>query len=204
MMDGVEFSEVIRRRRTELGMSQAQLAAAVGVDARQIRRYEGGEQQPLLTVAVAIADALNISIAQLAGKINHELDLSGDWWAAWQTWKDGAPRIDTHPLVIVQRGELLQLDADRAIPVEEGSYRWRGELRLWDSEALMGWYHSTDAAVRSKGTLYLALHPHGTYAWGRWVGMSYDGPVVTGWGSIARTQEQANQVVSDRLEAKES
>src|SRR4051794_4927557 len=110
MMGGVEISEVIRRRRTELGMSQAQLAAAVGVDARQIRRYESGEQQPLLSVAVAIADALNISIAQLAGKIGHELDLSGDWWAAWQTWKNGAPRIDTHPLLIVQRGELLQLD----------------------------------------------------------------------------------------------
>lgn len=199
----MEISEVIRRRRTELGLSQSQLAAAVGVDPRQIRRYESGDQQPLLSVAIAIADALNISIAQLAGKVSHELDLSGDWWAAWQTWKDGAPRIDTHPLLVVQRGELLQLDADRAIPVEEGSYRWRGELRLWDSEALMGWYHSTDAAVRSKGTLYLALHTHGTYAWGRWVGMSYDGPVVSGWGSIARTQEQAHQAVDDLI-SKES
>lgn len=204
MMDRVEISEVIRRRRSELGMSQAQLAAAVGVDARQIRRYESGEQQPLLSVAVAIADALNISIAQLAGKISHELDLSGDWWAAWQTWKDDAPRIDTHPLLIVQRGELLQLDADRAVPVEQGSFRWRGELRLWDSEALMGWYHSTDAAVRSKGTLYLALHQHGTYAWGRWVGMSYDGPVVSGWGAIARTQDEVHQVVSDLVKSERS
>jgi Glyoxalase-like domain len=57
-----------------------------------------------------------------------------------------------------------------ALPVADGSYRWRGELRLWDNEALIGWYRSTDAAVRSKGSLYLALHPHGTHAWGRWVG----------------------------------
>ncbi len=185
-------------------MSQAELAAAAGVDKRQIRRYEAGEQQPLLSVAVAIADALNISVAQLAGKVSHDLDLSGTWWAAWQTWKDGAPRIDTHPLEVHQRGELLQLDADRAVPLEEGSYRWRGELRLWDSEALMGWYHSTDAAVRSKGTMYLALHPHGTYAWGRWVGMSYDGPVITGWGAIARTQEQAHQVVRDLIDSEQS
>jgi transcriptional regulator with XRE-family HTH domain len=203
-MGGVEISEVIRRRRAELGMSQAQLAAATGVDTRQIRRYEAGEQQPLLSVAVAIADALNISIAQLAGKINHDLDLAGDWWCAWQTWKDGILRIDTHPLRVDQRGELLQLDADRAIPVEEGSYRWRGELRLWDSEALMGWYHSTDAAVRSKGTMYFALHPHGTHAWGRWVGMSYDGLVVTGWGSIARNQEQAHHVVRDLVDKEAS
>ena len=141
---------------------------------------------------------------QLAGKVNYDLDLSGDWWCAWQTWKDGAPRIDTHPLEVHQRGEVLQLNAERAVPVSEGSYRWRGELRLWDNEALIGWYRSTDAAVRSKGTLYLALHQHGTYAWGRWVGMSYDGPVVTGWGAIARTEEQAHQVVVDLIKSEPS
>jgi len=39
--------------------------------------------------------------------------------------------------------------------------------------------------------------PHGTYAWGRWVGMSYDGEVVTGWGAIARTDDEAHCVVKD-------
>lgn len=198
-MGVVELSEIIRRRRIELGMSQAQLAAAVGVDPRQIRRYEAGEQQPVFSVAVAIADALDISVAQLAGKTDHDLDLSGDWWAAWQTSKDGVARVDTHRLTIYQRGGLLQLDAERAVPVAEGSYQWRGELRLWDNEALIGWYRSAEAAVRSKGSLYLALHPHGTHAWGRWVGMSYDGPVVTGWGAIARTREHADQLLQDLI-----
>ena len=46
---------------------------------------------------------------------------------------------------------------------------------------------------------YLALHRHGTYAWGRWVGMSYDGPVISGWGAIARTEDQAHQVVLDLI-----
>jgi transcriptional regulator with XRE-family HTH domain len=194
-------AEVIRARRSALGLSQAELAKAAGVSLRQLARYEAGEQQPVLSAAVALADALGISIAQLAGEVSHELDLSGQWWAAWQTWKDGAPRIDTHPLKVHQRGELLQLDADRAVPVAEGSYHWRGELRLWDNEALLGWYRSTDAAGRSKGAMYLALHPHGTHAWGRWVGMSYDGPVISGWGAIARTQEQAHQVVLDLINA---
>jgi transcriptional regulator with XRE-family HTH domain len=198
-MGGVEISDVIRRRRAELGMSQAQLAAAAHLDARQIRRYEAGDQQPTLSVAIAIADALNISIAQLAGKVDHALDLSGAWSAAWQTWKDGVPRIDIHPLAIDQRGELLQLAGDRATALEKGSYRWRGELRLWDNEALIGWYRSTDSAVRSKGALYFALHPHGTYAWGRWVGMSYDGEVITGWGAIARTHEQVEQVENNLI-----
>jgi transcriptional regulator with XRE-family HTH domain len=190
----MDISEVIRARRTELGLSQAQLAKEAGVSPRQLARYEAGEQQPVLSAAVALADALHISLAQLAGQITYDLDLSGTWWCAWQIWKDGVPRIDVHSLEVVQRGELLQLDADRALPVSEGSYRWRGELRLWDNEALMGWYRSTDAAVRSKGTLYLALHQHGTFAWGRWVGMSYDGEVITGWGVMARTSDEAHAV----------
>lgn len=42
----MDLGEVIRLRRTKLGMSQADLATAAGVDARQIRRYEAGGQQP--------------------------------------------------------------------------------------------------------------------------------------------------------------
>lgn len=198
--DAVDISDVIRARRRALGFSQAEVAKAAGISLRQLARYEAGEQQPVLSVAVALADALQISLAHLAGQVSYGLDLSGEWWAAWQTWKDGQPRIDTHPLEIHQRGEVLQLDAERAVPVAEGSYRWRGELRLWDNEALMGWYRSTDAAVRSKGTMYLALHRHGTYAWGRWAGMSYDGDVVTGWGAIARAEEEARQVVQDLID----
>lgn len=190
----MDISEVIRARRTELGLSQAQLAKNTGISARQLARYEAGEQQPVLSAAVTLADALQISLAQLAGQVTYGLDLSGTWWCAWQTWKDGLARIDVHILEVEQRGELLQLDADRALPVEDGSYRWRGELRLWDNEALMGWYRSTDGAVRSKGTMYLALHQHGTYAWGKWVGMSYDGEVISGWGVIARTADEARAV----------
>jgi transcriptional regulator with XRE-family HTH domain len=193
----MDISEVIKLRRKELGLSQAQLATAAGISLRQLARYEAGEQQPVLSAAVALADALGISLAQLAGQVTYDLDLTGTWWCAWQTWKDGIPRLDLHPMEVYQRGDLLQLDAERALPVPEGSYQWRGELRLWDNEALIGWYRSTDAAVRSKGALYLALHPHGRYAWGRWVGMSYDGAVVTGWGVMARTGEEAKEVAQN-------
>lgn len=106
-----------------------------------------------------------------------------------------------HSLEVLQRGDLLQLDADRALPVADGSYRWRGELRLWDNEALIGWYRSTDAAVRSKGSLYLALHQHGTYAWGRWVGMSYDGEVISGWGVMARSSDEAHDVTQHLIDS---
>ena len=192
---------MIKARRSALGLSQAELAKAAGVSVRQLARYEAGEQQPVLSAAVALADALGISLAHIAGQVSHDLDLSGQWWAGWQTWKDAVERIDTHPLEVHQRGEMLHLDAERAVSVEEGSYAWRGEFRLWDNEALMGWYRSTDGAVRSKGVMYLALHAHGTHAWGRWVGMSYDGLVITGWGAMARTQSRAHDLIQDLIDS---
>jgi transcriptional regulator with XRE-family HTH domain len=63
----MDLGEAIRPRRKQLGMSQADLARAAGVDARQIRRYETGEQQPVFTVAVALAAALGIPLTELAG-----------------------------------------------------------------------------------------------------------------------------------------
>ena len=107
--------------------------------------------------------------------------------------------VACHRLVCVAP-QVHQLLADRAVPVADGSYRWQGELRLWDNEALVGWYRFIDHASRSKGTLYLAVHPHGDHAWGRWVGMSYDGQVVSGWGSLAHTREQAHMLVQHLID----
>lgn len=95
MMNGMDLGDVIRRRRDELGMSQAKLARLANVDARQIRRYESGEQQPLFTVAVAIAAALRLPLSELAGTPAHRVKLSGDWWASWQAFPDGVEKIAT-------------------------------------------------------------------------------------------------------------
>lgn len=196
-MDGVELPEVIRRRRTELGMSQAQLAAAAGVDQRQIRRYEAGEQQPLFSVAVAIADALKIPVAELAGAPPHRVDLTGTWWASWQTFKNGQEIITAQQVELHQRAELIELHTlTRGIEVEDGGYHWRGELRLWDNEILMGWYAAVDGSVRSKGTMYFVLHPHGIAMSGRWVGLSYDGAIMTGWGAMARGEDEAHDAIA--------
>ena len=61
----------------------------------------------------------------------------------------------------------------------------------------MGWYAAIDGSVRSKGTMYFVLHPHGVTMWGRWVGLSYEGALVTGWGAMARTEEEARSVIED-------
>lgn len=187
----MEMNEVIRQRRSELGMSQGDLAAKVGVDRRQIRRYESGETQPTLSVAKTIARALGITIDELAGDETHRIDLTGDWWACWQTWKDGQEVATPHEVRMSQRGDAVEIVAvTRGTPLEGGGYLWHGEMRVWDNEALMGWYVANEGAVRSKGTMYFTLHQHGINAVGRWVGLSYDGPIVTGWAALARSEEE--------------
>ena len=193
----MDLGEVIRQRRSELGMSQADLARAANIDARQIRRYEAGEQQPLFSVAVAIAGALRIPVADLAGMPTHRVKLSGEWWASWQTFRNGVENIATQKVELQQQGELIRVSTiTHGLSDEEGGYHWDGELRLWDNEILMGWYASNEGANRDKGTLCFALHPHGLRMAGRWVGLSNDGKIVTGWGSMAKTSEDAEAVIT--------
>lgn len=192
----MELGGVIRQRRDQLGMSQAELARAAGIDARQIRRYEAGEQQPSFTVAVAIAAALKISLTDLAGMPSHRVRLSGEWWASWQTFWDGAERIATQQVKFNQEGDFIRVATiTRGLSEEDGGYHWSGELRLWDNEVLMGWYAANDGSIRSKGTMYFVLHPHGLHMSGRWVGLGYDDKIMTGWGSLAKTAEEAEAVI---------
>src|SRR5258708_7093671 len=172
----MEMPEVMRRYRLERGLSQADLAAAAGVDKRQIRRYEAGEQQPLLSVAVAIASALKISVGDLAGIPREGPNLSGDWWASWQTSKDGEEVTTAQEVRFRQEADLIKVETiTRGIDVEDGGYHWVGELRIWDNQILMGWYAARDGGTRSKGTMFFVLHTHGQWMTGRWVGSSYDG-----------------------------
>jgi transcriptional regulator with XRE-family HTH domain len=192
------MAEVMRRRRDELHLSQAELANVTGTSVRQIRRYEAGEQEPGLSVAVAIADALGISVSELAGKAQHGVNLTGEWWMSWQTSYQGDEVITAQEVRFRQDGDLIDVQTlTRGIEVEDGGYHWHGELRLWDNEILMGWYAANDGSVRSKGTMYFVLHPHGVSMRGRWVGLSYDGEIMTGWGAMAQSEEDAQGVIAE-------
>jgi transcriptional regulator with XRE-family HTH domain len=191
------LGEIIRRRRQELGLSQAELASATGVHLRQIRRYESGEQQPVLPVAVRLAAALGVSVNELAGLPSERVALEGAWWAAWQTFNEGEEILATQPVGITQHGSTIQIDAlERSEENPRGGYLWRGELRLWDGQVLMGWYAANDGNVRSKGTMFFMLHPQGEYAEGRWVGLSYDGPIVSGHAALAHSREEVQAVMT--------
>jgi hypothetical protein len=135
----------------------------------------------------------------VTGELLLAIDLSGVWWASWQTFRDGAEKMATQQVECRQSGGMLQLvTITHGLSLDEGGYHWSGELRLWDNEILMGWYVATEESVRSKGTMYFVLHPHGLHMAGRWVGLGYDGRIMTGWGAMGKTRESAETVV-DRL-----
>jgi transcriptional regulator with XRE-family HTH domain len=191
------MSDVIRSRRRKLGLSQAELAKAAGVSVRQMARYEAGEQQPVLSVAADLAEALGISVGQLAGRMPRGIDLTGDWWAGWQTFRDSTEHLAVQPVHVAQEDDVLEIAATAHGLSEEqgGGYLWHGELRLWDNALLMGWYSAAEGGVRSKGTMYFVLSAHGLPALGRWVGLSYDGRIVTGWAAIAQHKDQVPDLV---------
>jgi len=71
-------------------------------------------------------------------------------------------KISSQQVEIKQEGELLQVaTVTRGLSEDEGSFHWSGELQLWDNEILMGWYAASEGSIRSKGTMYFVLHPHG-------------------------------------------
>lgn len=162
---------------------------------RSWKRWEGGTA-PSLLYRPLIGSLLALGQDPAPATV----DVSGEWWAAWQSSRDRAQVLAVQPVRFHQQRDEIRMKAlRRGRPVAEGGYLWSGELRLWDNELLMGWYAAEDGSVRSKGTLYLTLHPAGQRMTGRWVGLSWDGDCVTGLGVMARTEDDARASIADLI-----
>lgn len=107
--------------------------------------------------------------------------------------------ITSQVVTLTQQDDLIhaQSNSRGSVDLSEGGYNWQGELRLWDNRILTGWYAADDGAVNSKGTLYFVLHPNGGNAQGIWTGCSHDGNLLSGWGALARTEEEARGQILD-------
>lgn len=178
------ISERLGARRTAIGMSKAALARALGVDPKQISRWEGGTTPPA-EMLPNLAKALNFSVAELMGLTPTGLDLSGEWYAVWDTTRDGVRTLNRHELHANHLGEFVYMSAD-------GDYDWLADLRLRGS-TLTGSYQAVAEHRNECGALHLTLDHHGVYAIGHWIGSWADGIGGSGFGVIARDPE-----VSDR------
>ena len=53
--------------REQKGLNQTELAHAVGISQSEVSSYESGVKSPRVNVALAIADVLGVTIAELVG-----------------------------------------------------------------------------------------------------------------------------------------
>jgi len=69
-MDKNIFTQRLKSQREELGLTQKQLAAAIGISERGYQHYESASsfKPPSATLLFAIAEALDISIDYLFGR----------------------------------------------------------------------------------------------------------------------------------------
>ena len=173
--------DVIRRRRAELGISVDHLAQVLGVDARQIRRYETGESQPSLQGARLLARELKITIDELAGG---DPTYTGRWWAHWSGLPHSPER--TGPVDLTHQGTRITV-TPATDPDLADVYPWRADL-LNQHDALGGFYNIDDPEQRSRGTLLLFFD--GTTLGGDWVHLGLP-KFRTGSIALARTPEAA-------------
>lgn len=61
-MTNVEIGKMIQTRRMARGMTQEQLASAIGVSASAIGMYESGKRKPKDAIVEALADVFNVPI----------------------------------------------------------------------------------------------------------------------------------------------
>ena len=185
-------ADIIWHRRTELGLSQTDLAKSVGVDRRQIRRYEAGESQPTLGVARNLARALEITIDELAGG---SPGLSGRWYTSWHL-SDSETRhgvvqfthqrnhVDVSP-VRPDKTEGEKSDPDHG---GKDGLAWQGGLRV-DDDGLFGWFSIDTSAISSRGAMLLERHGE-TMITGTWFSTDAEG-LTTGSLGLGRQPDDA-------------
>lgn len=173
--------DVIRRRRVELGISIDHLARVLGVDVRQIRRYETGESQPSLQGARLLARELQITLDELAGG---DPTFTGRWWAHWAGLPNSPDQIGQ--VELAHQGTKVTVTPATDPDVAE-VFPWRAEL-LAEPDTLLGWYVIDHPDHRSRGTILLEFDQQ--TLGGEWVHLGLSG-LRTGPIALARTREAA-------------
>ncbi|MFC9894997.1 helix-turn-helix domain-containing protein [Nocardia sp. NPDC127579] len=186
----------LARRRQALGLPAQEVARRLGIDETELHRYESGESEPTLSLAVELAAVLRIGLDELVATSTRQIDLTGAWWAAWQAHQDGEEIVTTQEVVLRHRGSHVELDtATPGVVADSGGFRWHGELRLWHSEILTGWYAADDDSPRSIGSMYFIVQPLGRSMIGRWTGLGNRGQLVDGAATMARDADAARTLL---------
>ena len=67
----MELTDSLKRFRKEFGLTQKQVAAAVGMNESAYQRYEWGLREPAYRQLLNLANAFNVSLDYLAGRTDN-------------------------------------------------------------------------------------------------------------------------------------
>lgn len=71
VLDMANFAERLRTLRSQRNINQARFAELLGVSPRVYNRWETGDAVPHFDTVVRIAEALDVSLDELAGRTEH-------------------------------------------------------------------------------------------------------------------------------------
>lgn len=126
-------------------------------------------------------------------KDNDNIDVSGDWYAAWQTSVNGNEVLNTEQLTIKQRGKTVIIEnRERAPENPDGGYLWHSKLQFYHGRNLMGWYFpKKEENNTSKGIMFMTYFSPMKLFIGKWSGCGYDGELENGFLVFAKSRDIA-------------
>lgn len=130
---------------------------------------------------------------------NNNIDITGEWFAAWQTSIENIDNLNTEKLSIVQRGQTVKMkNLEKAPENPKGGYFWEGQLQFFHGRSLMGWYIPVKTEnLTSKGIMFLSYQSTKKTFYGKWVGTSYDGELSNGFVVISKERDRSMAFLRD-------
>lgn len=128
-------------------------------------------------------------------KNNDNINVSGDWYAAWQTSVNRKELLNTESIIVSQRGKNVTVEnRERAPENPEGGYLWKSSMQFYQGRNLMGWYFPLKSENNSsKGIMYMTYFSPQKVFIGKWAGSGFDGELESGFLVIAKTREVAKE-----------
>lgn len=126
---------------------------------------------------------------------NNNIDVSGEWCAAWQTSVEGKELINCEALKIEQKGKTVRIwNTERSPDNPVAGYLWEGQLQFFQGRNLMGWWFpKKEENNSSKGIMYMTYLSQQKKFVGQWVGSAYDGELVTGFVVLKKDRSEARK-----------
>lgn len=130
---------------------------------------------------------------------NDFIDVTGEWYAAWQTSVDGKELLNTEHVKLIQKGKTLRIyNTEKSPENPKAGYLWEGQLQFFQGRSVMGWYFPKRGENNaSRGILYMTHISQRKVFIGKWVGTAYDGELVTGFVVIGKDRTSARQELEE-------